>query len=254
MSVETYIFGRPATSGQLFLVGFLLGCLFLFCAVVFLYAYRQFCTEQQQQELIRQFQEDQAHYYNYLLGAGNSMRILRHDLNNHLETVQFLMTEEPGKAAEYLNEVYARLQVNPEQRRRSLLDFVLGECRQKARRADCRLELCVEEEAAGHDPILLGLVLAAFTQAAGEARLQSCIVLHIGKAEESCCSVRYMPRRCPGERHYTFQTLQAIVCENGYSLKIYRENRQQCLTIRPGNAALQPDAEWGGLRLPAEEA
>lgn len=252
--METYIFGRPATSDQLFWVGFLLGCLFLVCAGVFLYVYRQFRTEQQQQELIRQFQEDQAHYYNYLLGAGNSMRILRHDLNNHLETVQFLMAEDPEKAAEYLNEVCARLQVDPERRTRSLLAFVLGECRQKARRAGCRLEIRLEDKAAGQDPVLLGLLLAAFSQAAGAARPQSCMVLRIGKAEEPCCSVRYMPRWHPESRHGPFQALQAIVCENGYSLKMHRENRQQCLTIRSGNAALRPDEEWGGLRLPAEEA
>lgn len=212
-----YIFGRPADLKFILFLGGVLGGLFLLSFCIFIYVYHRYCTEQQNEQFLIQYQKLQMQYYQQLLSAGNDMRILRHDLNNHLQTFQHLLANNTAYAASYLSQIEALVLPNAEEPDISCFRFMLEELHKQAEQAGCRLEVFLTSDENDPDDILPVLLSAIFFAALQQARPGCTIVLKRSAQGEFFLT-------CPASRQTVssrieLRSLSAFTNEYGFRLE-----------------------------------
>lgn len=238
MVSQTYIWGRPATLGAVLFIGVLLGILFSLCYGIFAYAYHQFLRMQQKENFIQQYQEVQAHYYDQLLATGNTMRMLRHDLNNHLQTFQYLLSEQPAKAAEYLNQIQAMLLRGDSGESQALLSFVLDVGRKKAEKAGCSFDSEITNASKAQETVLFALLPIVLSIALRSARSGTQILLQRLADGAEGFRLSYVSRTCGFGVRSHIRSFNTSAKEYGCSLRYTREQKQTCLILSADAASL----------------
>lgn len=114
----------------------------------------------------RDFERSQAVQY---LETDAALRVLRHDLRNHLSTVRLLVRDDPARAMAYLDELEARLRAAQTQPEPDLFSVFLDAQHRVFRSAGLALEIDAPAQMCGALPC--GILLACALDAAlGTAR------------------------------------------------------------------------------------
>lgn len=85
--------------------------LFLLLFFIFLYVRSKTHAEQDYIDSLEETHAIQRKFYEELLYSSHQMHLLRHDMKNHLQTVQHLLADDPNRAAAYLQQLERSLQV-----------------------------------------------------------------------------------------------------------------------------------------------
>ncbi len=85
--------------------------LFLLLFLIFLYVRSKAHAEQEYINSLEETHAIQRKFYEELLYSSHQMHLLRHDMKNHLQTVQRLLANDPNQAADYLQQLESSLQV-----------------------------------------------------------------------------------------------------------------------------------------------
>lgn len=115
---------------------------FIFCSVIFWYTYFNMYIQKQQTMYLEQYQAIQHLYYQKLLDSAGDMRILRHDIRNHLHTLG-LLTNKPSLAFVYLEQIKSSLATASERYSisPSLFSVVLDSCDSLAFKKNCYIKV-----------------------------------------------------------------------------------------------------------------
>lgn len=143
MNNDLLVFGAPATFGSLVVTGVIACAVLLGCFCAFMYVRTQLQTEQSRTLFLERYQALQKEYYENLLHSGYLIRLLRHDVSNHLQTVHLLLEESPDSAAVYLQQVKQTIlrAVPTTEDKKSLVYVLLKKHQHIAKKSGCQIDL-----------------------------------------------------------------------------------------------------------------
>ncbi len=205
----------------------LLAWLVIPCAAATLVAAWSYQLETHRARLLaqqRDFERARAEQY---LEADAALRVLRHDLRNHLSTVRGLIREDPARAMSYLDELEDRLRAARTQPEPDLFSLFLDAQHRVFRSAGLSLECEASAQPCGGLPRSI-LLACALDTALSAARPGTRVTAVCGA---DACSVEFLP--APLALRREMRTLHSLTGSIGAQATLERGGDCVRLTITP---------------------
>lgn len=141
-------------------------CMVLPCAAAALYAALSYQLERRRARLLAQQRDLESAQAAGLTEVDSALRVLRHDLRNHLHTARLLMRDDPARALAYLDELEQRLRCAAVQPHSDASGLFLDAQRKAFSRAGLTLELAQPWSEPDTGSLPCGILLACALDAA----------------------------------------------------------------------------------------